>query len=73
MNHDDETRLRESLREAFRPPPAGELTRDLWPAMLRQLEERQTRRSWIDWALAGLAMSWILVFPQAIPALLFHL
>lgn len=71
MNHDDDEKLRESLRESFRPPPA-QLARDLWPEMLREMDARRDR-SLLDWALAALALGWMLAFPQAIPALLFHL
>lgn len=51
----------------------AELRRDLWPAMQQRLAEASVRVPWWDWVLlagAGIAM---LLFPAAIPALLYHL
>jgi anti-sigma factor RsiW len=73
MNEKNDTKLRDLLREAFRPPANAGLERDLWPRMLRKLDQGCAQRSWLDWILAALAGAWILVFPQAIPSLLYHL
>jgi hypothetical protein len=56
-------------------PRAGEveLCHDLWPSMLRRLEETPMRTPWWDWALLAAASALILFFPGMIPALLYHL
>ena len=72
MTQDDE-RIQELLKSSMGPVADPELKRDLWPEMLRKLEERSTRASWLDWVLVALAMAWCLLFPQAIPGLLYHL
>ncbi len=65
--------IRDRLRAAFPPPPDAELRRDLWPQMLRKLAEQEVRVSWLDWALLFGSGVWLCVFPQALPALLYHL
>ncbi|HUJ30044.1 MAG TPA: hypothetical protein VLY23_02100 [Candidatus Acidoferrum sp.] len=77
MNHpeDDQNDVRE-LRELLKksvPRVHAELRRDLWPEMLQRLDSRTTRVPWFDWALAAAAAALLLLFPQAIPALLYHL
>jgi hypothetical protein len=69
QDHDDIRRL---LQDAF-PPVNAELRRDLWPAMSRRLDERPRRFVWYDWALAGLAGSVIVAFPDLILVLFYHL
>ena len=62
------------LRQALRP--IGDTDgpeRDLWPAMLRKLDERPTRVPWFDWALIGALAALIAVFPAAIPVLMYYL
>jgi hypothetical protein len=50
------------------------LDRDLWPAMLRKLEEhRKVRVPWFDWVLAGGLAAVLAVFPAWIPMLLYYL
>ena len=70
MNHD---RLRNALRQALPPITSTEPARDLWPRMLQRLDERAIRTSWLDWALLALLLVWVLVFPETIPGLLYHL
>jgi hypothetical protein len=41
--------------------------------MLRRLDERAVRVSWLDLALAALVLTGLFVFPGAIPALLYQL
>jgi len=53
-----------------------ELRRDLWPQMLRKLDEQRSpvdHVPWFDWALAGILGAVLFLFPGAIPALLYHL
>jgi hypothetical protein len=50
------------------------LDRDLWPAMLRKLEEhRKVRVPWFDWVLAGGLAAVLAMFPAWIPMLLYYL
>ena len=50
-----------------------ELKRDLWPDMHRRLDERTLRVSLFDWALIAAVAVWVIVFPEAAVALLYHL
>ncbi len=72
MNEHNDERIRRLLREAVPPLQDPELARDLWPAMLRRLDERPIRASWFDWALIAAVLVWFFVFPEGIPALLYH-
>jgi len=66
---DEERELRELLKRGM-SPARTELRRDLWPAMVRRMEERRRRVPWFDWALAAAAVACLLLFPHVIPALL---
>jgi len=70
--HNDE-RLRAALRSAIPRLEDPELKRDLWPQMLRRLDHSPGRGFWLDWALAALLLVWLVVFPEAIPVLLYQL
>ena len=69
--------MREELRDAM--PPLDELghgadlRRDLWPDMLRRLEQPPPRVPWFDWALLATAGAAAIFFPALIPVLLYHL
>jgi hypothetical protein len=70
--------IRDELRKALRPidelGSGAELRRDLWPDMLRRLEQASTVRvPWFDWALLATAGAAAIFFPALIPALLYHL
>jgi len=73
MSEQNEKRIRELLRQARAPVREPELKRDLWPQMLRRLEQRTLRVPWFDWALAALLAALIFIFPEVIPALLYQL
>jgi hypothetical protein len=74
MNPHDDKALRDLLKQSVAPVPDAELRRDLWPQMLRRLDEAQpVRVPWFDWVLAALASATLIFFPGAIPALLYHL
>lgn len=73
MKETDES-IRQLLRESL--PPAGpELSCDLWPRMLRRLDEKSAFASvpWFDWALLGTVLGYLVMFPHAIPLFLYHL
>lgn len=68
-----EKELRALLQREFSPPQNAELQRDLWPQMLRRLNEHPLRVPWFDWVLAGAVAAALLFFPGVIPALLYQL
>lgn len=75
-NEENNKEMKKLLKQAIAPPQDTELRRDLWPQMLQRLDQRQQqtmRVSWFDWALAALAAAALLLFPGAVPALLYHL
>ena len=63
------------LRQALpRIADDNELDRDLWPAMLRRLDERRkVNVPWFDWVLAGGLATVLALFPAWIPMLLYYL
>jgi hypothetical protein len=74
MNHDDDReRIGALLREAMAPAERTELERDLWPRMLRRLDERPIRPTFVDWILAATGLGWAALYPTVIPALLYQL
>jgi hypothetical protein len=74
MNQHNDKELRELLKQTITPATNTELSRDLWPEMLKRLDQQQAFRvPWFDWALAALLSAALLLFPGVIPALLYHL
>jgi hypothetical protein len=82
MNAHDQNRMKELLKEALPPVAAdAEPERDLWPAVLRRLDEdavtprRATFQSvpWFDWALLGGLAVFTVSFPATIPVFLYYL
>ena len=73
MSEANNEKIRYVLRRAIPPMADRELKRDLWPQMLRRLEERTTQVPWFDWALVALLAIWFSFSPEAIPVLLYHL
>ena len=68
--------VKELLKRAVAPVPDAELRRDLWPQMLRKLDEQPSPPStipWLDWALVAIVSAVLIFFPGSIPALLYHL
>lgn len=70
--------MKQLLRSAL--PPIGddaELDRDLWPAMLRRIDEQNARIAakvpWFDWALAGGLVAFAAIAPRTIPVILYYL
>jgi hypothetical protein len=72
MKNDELEKIRKQLREAVPPVQPTDLQRDLWPAMLKRLEERRPGVPWFDWVLAGALGAALIFFPAVIPALLYH-
>jgi hypothetical protein len=75
MNDDD--RIKQLLRQALPPVESNaEPERDLWPAVLRRLDEDAAQRKavpWFDWALLGGLAVFAVSFPATIPVFLYYL
>ncbi len=65
--------LRNILKRAMPPVTDAELKQDLWPRMLRRLDQDEVRVPWFDWALVALLAAGFLFYPQLIPVLLYCL
>jgi hypothetical protein len=74
MSTHDEERVKELLRQALKPvegePEPG---RDLWPAVLKRLDEPSIQVPWFDWALLGGLVGLAAFFPASIPVFLYYL
>jgi hypothetical protein len=75
MNEENEKQLRQLIQQGIAPMKDTELQRDLWPQMLKRLQQEQqpTRVPWFDWVLAAVSCLILVLFPGVIPALLYHL
>jgi hypothetical protein len=72
-NKENDKEMEALLKGLISPVKDTELRRDLWPQMLRKLDEQPSRVPWFDWALAAILCAVLLLFPGTIPALLYHL
>jgi hypothetical protein len=75
MNHDDRERdfIRRQLKSAVPPWNDAELKVDLWPRMLHRLEETPVTFGWFESILVGLVALAFAIFPELLPAMLYHL
>ncbi len=72
MNAEDrDQKFKEYLKAALPPAKTG-LDRDLWPAMLRRMDQRSPSLPWFDWALLGLLATLLLIVPGAVPIFLYQ-
>lgn len=66
--------MTELLRHALPPVQAGaEPARDLWPRVLKRLDERPAAPPWFDWALFAGLLALGASFPAAVPVILYYL
>jgi hypothetical protein len=68
--------MKELLKQALTPMQNTELRRDLWPQMLRKLDEPPLpihSVPWFDWVLAAILSAVLIFSPGFIPTLLYHL
>ncbi len=72
MKEPDES-VKDLLKLAAGGPADRELKRDLWPEMLRRMERPPIRIPWWDWALAAALLLGLLLFPEAVPLVLYQL
>ena len=76
MSNEEINKMKELLKQAVIPVQNTEFRRDLWPQMLRKLDEQPSTVCtipWFDWALAAILSAVLIFFPGSIPALLYHL
>jgi hypothetical protein len=76
MSNEEIENMKELLKQTVAPVPDTELRRDLWPQMLRKLDEQPLpvlRVPWFDWVLTAILSAVLIFFPGSIPALLYHL
>ena len=75
MNDDDHELdvIRRQLTAALPPWRDLELKTDLWPRMLRRLQDTPPRFGWFETALAALIALVLVTFPELIPAVFYHL
>ena len=73
MKESSDRRIRELVRRTIPPVRDTELRRELWPRMLRKLDEPTGMRvPRFDWALLGLVVIFFGRFPKLILVLLYH-
>ncbi len=74
MKETNDASIRRLLKHAFRPA-SPELQRDLWPQMLRRLDEPSQAGTvpWFDWTLLAILLIFVIAFPHSILVLLYHL
>ena len=73
MTNEDDKELRALLKGAFPPATGAELQRDLWPAVLRRVQEKDGATPWFDWALAGGVFVWLALNPKVVLVLFYFL
>ncbi len=73
MKELSENEISRLLKESL-PQTSNEISRDLWPRMLRRMDEGSLARKipWFDWALLGALIAFGFAFPGMIPVLLYH-
>jgi len=70
MNDDETKRL---ISSAIGSLQDVELKRDLWPDVRRRIDERTMRVSTFDWVLIAAVFASVVMFPEWLLALLYHL
>jgi hypothetical protein len=86
MHEEEQKKVADLLKRSIAPVKT-ELNRDLWPQMLRRLDELEGRRNWFaamfssralasvpwfDWALLAVLVVSVCLFPKSIPIWLYH-
>ena len=71
MNQQDQETAK-LIKQAL-PLADTELRRDLWPEMLRRMDEHPATIPWFDWVLLGALLAWFVFSPGGIPVFLYHL
>jgi hypothetical protein len=73
-NSPDEDPIRYLLHQALpRIGDAAQPRRDLWPDLLKRLDEKPAPVPWFDWALLAGLLGVVVFIPASIPVLLYYL
>ena len=72
MQEHENGKMCEALKLAF-PAVEQELQGDLWPLMLRRMEQRHSVVPWYDWVLAGAVSVAFVFFPKLALLLAYHM
>jgi hypothetical protein len=73
MNAREDEKIAALLKRALPRVTEGGPSRDLWPHVLRRLDQDAVRVHWFDWALAAALVAMLLLNPEAIPVLFYFL
>jgi hypothetical protein len=75
MNHEDRDFefVRKHLRAVLPPLSDPELKVDLWPRMLRRLDESPVTFGWFESILVVLVAITFAIFPELLTTMLYHL
>jgi len=65
--------MNELITDVMKPIESVELRRDLWPDMRQRLDRQTMRVSPFDWALIAVVIVSIVLFPQQVLTILYHL
>ena len=65
--------VRKPLRAALPPLSEAQLQTDLWPRMLRRLEDTPVTFGWFESMLVALVAITFAIFPELLTAMLYHL
>jgi len=65
--------MNELITDVMKPIESVELRRDLWPGMRQRLDRQTMRVSAFDWALIAVVIVSIVLFPQQVLTILYHL
>ncbi len=68
----DDDRLQHLLRSAFPPIADQEPSRDLWPLVVNQIRAPM-KRLWLDISLAAVIAILLMMFPEWLSLLAYHL
>jgi len=71
MNPSNE-KVTDLVKRALGPVADAGLKLDLWPRMRARLDRPAIRLPWWDWALAAAIVLYFILFPAAIPAVLYQ-
>jgi hypothetical protein len=68
----DDNELTSMVRSAFPPTPDAGPSRDLWPRVVDRMRSRP-EPDWIEIALAALVVLLLMIFPEWLSVLAYHL
>lgn len=73
MNESNDETVRQLLRKVLPPVVDAGPERDLWLEVRQRLDQQRLHVSWFDWALAAAVVVCLVLTPELLPVLLYHL